>query len=51
MSASVYETGSLVALDLVEVNPLLAAEREGAASKIVRAGYSLMRCALGESLL
>ncbi|KXH52008.1 arginase [Colletotrichum simmondsii] len=47
----VHETGSLVALDLVEVNPSLAAEQEGAASETVRAGCSLVRCALGESLL
>ncbi|KZL66509.1 arginase, partial [Colletotrichum tofieldiae] len=47
----VHETGSLVALDLVEVNPSLAADQEGAASETVRAGCSLVRCALGESLL
>ncbi|WYZ45742.1 hypothetical protein EsH8_VIII_001058 [Colletotrichum jinshuiense] len=47
----VHETGSLVALDLVEVNPALAADQEGAAHETVRAGCSLVRCALGESLL
>ncbi|KAF6789691.1 arginase [Colletotrichum musicola] len=47
----VHETGSLVAVDLVEVNPSLASDKEGAASETVRAGCSLVRCALGESLL
>lgn len=44
----VAETGSLVALDLVEVNPSL--EAEGAA-ETVRAGCSIVRCALGDTLL
>ena len=44
----VHETGSLVAMDLVEVNPSL--ESTGA-SETIRAGCSLARCALGESLL
>lgn len=44
----VHETGSLVAVDLVEVNPQLAAD---SASETIRAGCSLVRCALGESLL
>jgi len=50
---SVHETGSLVAVDLVEVNPSLsAAENDlGGATETVRAGCSLVRCALGESLL
>ncbi|KAI3318101.1 arginase-like protein [Xylariaceae sp. AK1471] len=48
---SVHLTGSLVAVDLVEVNPSLAADREAEASETVRAGCSLVRCALGESLL
>ncbi|KAI1264771.1 arginase [Xylariaceae sp. FL1019] len=47
---SVHETGNLVAMDLVEVNPKLAANREQEAETI-RAGCSLVRCALGESLL
>lgn len=44
----VAETGSLIALDLVEVNPSL--EAEGAA-ETVRAGCSIVRCALGDTLL
>jgi len=44
----VHETGSLVAMDLVEVNPSL--EALGAAETI-RAGCSLVRCALGDTLL
>ncbi|KAK4556196.1 Arginase, catabolizes arginine to ornithine and urea [Recurvomyces mirabilis] len=44
----VHETGSLVALDLVEVNPSL--EEKGAADT-VRAGVSIVRCALGDTLL
>lgn len=44
----VAETGSLVALDLVEVNPALD---ELGASDTVRAGCSIVRCALGDTLL
>lgn len=44
----VHETGSLVALDLVEVNPRL--EEQGA-METVRAGVSIVRCALGDTLL
>lgn len=44
----VHETGSLVALDLVEVNPSL--QEEGAA-ETVRSGVSIVRCALGDTLL
>ncbi|PNS20735.1 Arginase [Sphaceloma murrayae] len=44
----VHETGSLVALDLVEVNPSL--ESHGA-SETIRAGCSIVRCALGDTLL
>ncbi|KAG9827451.1 Ureohydrolase, partial [Aureobasidium melanogenum] len=44
----VHETGSLVALDLVEVNPSL--ESHGA-SETVRAGISIVRCGLGDTLL
>ena len=44
----VHETGQLVAMDLVEVNPSL--EVQGA-SETVRAGVSLVRCALGDTLL
>jgi arginase len=47
----VHETGSLVAVDLVEVNPSLAPETEHGAHETVRAGCSIVRCALGESLL
>jgi arginase len=55
-------TGQLVGVDLVEVNPSLGASSRGgaaagegaeavAAGDTVRAGCSLVRCALGESLL
>lgn len=44
----VHETGSLVALDLVEVNPSL--ETEGA-QETVRAGCSIVCCALGDTIL
>jgi arginase len=44
----VHETGSLVALDLVEVNPAL--DEQGAV-ETVRAGVSIVRCALGDTLL
>lgn len=44
----VHDTGSLIALDLVEVNPSL--ETQGAA-ETVRAGVSIVRCALGDTLL
>ncbi|KAF2402461.1 Ureohydrolase [Trichodelitschia bisporula] len=44
----VHETGNLVALDLVEVNPSL--EITGA-QETVRAGNSIIRCALGDTLL
>jgi arginase len=48
----VHETGSLIAVDLVEVNPSLsAAPNDLGAQETVRAGCSLVRCALGESLL
>ena len=44
----VHETGSLVAMDLVEVNPSLEAM---GAQETIRAGCSLVRCALGDTLL
>jgi arginase len=44
----VHESGQLVAMDLVEVNPSL--ETKGA-EETVRAGCSLVRCALGDTLL
>lgn len=44
----VHETGNLVALDLVEVNPSL---EEHGVSETVRAGVSIVRCALGDTLL
>jgi len=47
----VHDSGSLIAVDLVEVNPSLAPENEIGAHETVRAGCSLVRCALGESLL
>ncbi|KAI3157800.1 hypothetical protein DTO046C5_7622 [Penicillium roqueforti] len=45
---AVHETGSLIAMDLVEVNPSL--ESKGA-SETIRAGCSLVRSALGDTLL
>lgn len=48
---SVHLTGNLVAVDLVEVNPHLAADRETELNDTIRTGCSLVRCALGESLL
>lgn len=44
----VHETGQLVAMDLVEVNPSLEV---AGATETVRAGVSLVRCALGDTLL
>lgn len=44
----VHQTGSLIAMDLVEVNPSL--ETRGA-SETIRAGCSLVRSALGDTLL
>lgn len=49
---ALHETGCLVAVDLVEVNPMLAAaEGELGVTETVRAGCSIVRCALGESIL
>ena len=48
IAESVAETGSLVAMDLVEVNPSLEAL---GAQETIRAGCSLVRCALGDTLL
>lgn len=48
----VHETGCLVAMDLVEVNPTLEPGIDDiGAHQTVRSGCSLVRCALGESLL
>lgn len=44
----VHETGSLVAMDLVEVNPSI---EDAGARETIRAGCSIVRCSLGESLL
>jgi len=44
----VHETGSLVAMDLVEVNPSLSVHQ---AMETIGAGCSLVRCALGDTLL
>ncbi|EGD99461.1 arginase [Trichophyton tonsurans CBS 112818] len=44
----IHATGNLIAMDLVEVNPSLASM---GASETVRAGCSLVRCALGDTLL
>lgn len=48
IAESVAETGSLIAMDIVEVNPSL--EILGA-QETIRAGCSLVRCALGDTLL
>lgn len=45
---SVHATGNLIAVDLVEVNPQ---ESDEGAAETIRAGCSLVRCALGETLL
>lgn len=53
----VHESGQLVAMDLVEVNPHIRHEDKNVelaslgAAETVRAGCSLVRCALGELLL
>jgi len=46
---AIYETGLLVALDLMEVNPSL--EDEESVKQTVAVGCSLVRSALGETLL
>jgi len=46
---AIYETGLLVALDLMEVNPSLANAAD--VEKTVAVGCSLVRAALGETLL
>lgn len=48
IAESVHETGQMVAFDLVEVNPELEPSH---GAETVRVGCSLVRCALGESLL
>jgi len=45
---AVHGTGQCVAMDLVEVNPKL---EEKGVEETVRAGVSLVRCALGDTLL
>ena len=42
----VHQTGSLVAVDLVEINPQIEDSTE-----TVRVGCSIVRCALGDTLL
>ncbi|KDR81726.1 hypothetical protein GALMADRAFT_239889 [Galerina marginata CBS 339.88] len=46
---AIYETGLLVALDMMEVNPSLA--DEASVQQTVAVGCSLLRSALGETLL
>lgn len=46
---ALYETGCLVALDLMEVNPSLLQDRE--AQQTIAVGCSLIRSAMGETLL
>ncbi|KAK6543119.1 Arginase, catabolizes arginine to ornithine and urea [Orbilia ellipsospora] len=52
---ALHQTGKLVGMDLVEVNPMILAKEGGAdtwqVAETVRTGCSLVRCALGESLL
>ena len=45
---SVHETGNLVAMGLVEVNPSLS---EKGAGQTIRTGVSMVRSALGDTLL
>ena len=45
---AVHETGSLVGMDFVEINPKL---EEHGKEDTVRTGISLVRCALGDTLL
>ncbi|POY75250.1 putative Arginase [Rhodotorula taiwanensis] len=47
---AVAETGRLVSLDIMEINPSIAA-MEGDVQQTVDVGRSLVRCALGETLL
>lgn len=49
ITEAVAETGNLVAVDIVEVNPTL--EDSSSAAQTVAVGCSLARCALGETLL
>ncbi len=46
---ALYETGCLIALDLMEVNPSLLEDRE--AQQTIAVGCSLIRSAMGETLL
>jgi arginase len=46
----VYETGCLVSMDVVEVNPSLA-ESEEQIKQTTRIGCSLARAGMGETLL
>ncbi|ORZ19961.1 arginase [Lobosporangium transversale] len=46
---AIHETGCLVSMDLMEVNPSL--EDDNAVFQTVTIGCSLVRCALGETLL
>lgn len=48
---ALHDTGSLVAVDLVEVNPKEVVAGELGVAETVRAGCSIVRCALGESIL
>lgn len=50
IAEAVAETGNLVALDIVEVNPSLAKSEEEY-NKTIRSGCAIARCALGETLL
>ncbi|GAA5974470.1 hypothetical protein JCM11641_003235 [Rhodosporidiobolus odoratus] len=47
---AIAETGNLVSLDIMEINPSIAA-MEGDVQQTVDVGRSLIRCALGETLL
>ncbi|KAI5780310.1 arginase [Peziza echinospora] len=49
----IHATGALVGMDLVEVNPIAPGytPESSGAKETIRAGCSLIRCALGESLL
>lgn len=52
ISEEVHATGQLIAMDLVEINPTLEPGHDDiGARNTIRTGCSLVRCALGETLL
>lgn len=52
ISEEVHATGQLIAMDLVEINPTLEPGQDDVGARnTIRTGCSLVRCALGETLL